>query len=270
MSNVNIADKLVAIAQKEQQIVNTVRETNTLLEQVLYGTGEGGKSYYDKFWDDFQQNGTQNKYIMAFTTGWTADNFKPKYNIKPEGSAAYMFYANVITGLDLREDKFKEKYGIEIDLSSATNLTQFIAYSRVRYVGTVTAPVSTIGLQNMFANATNLLGISKIIIPTEVQTINTSGAFTNCTLLQEVYFDGYIPSSVSFQWCPLIKASIKNILEHLSPTATGQTLTLKKSAIDKAFETSEGANDGCASAEWRETITPYANDLEGNWTISVV
>jgi hypothetical protein len=48
----------------------------------------------------------------------------------------------------------------------------------------------------------------------------------------------------------LSKASIKSIMDVLSSTTSGLTITLSGAAVDKAFETAEGANDGRESSEW--------------------
>lgn len=244
----SIADKLKTIAENEQKVYDA-----------------GAKSEYDRFWDELQQNGTRTNYTMAFTTGWTAGSFRPKYDIIPE-NGTYLFYANTITGLDLREENFRQQYGVAIDLTQATNLAQFAAYSKVKYVGTVKLSAnSATGLNNMFAQATYLEGISKIIIPSYSSGFSATGAFTNCTRLKEVRFEGVIDAAVNFNSSPLSKESLVDIIEHLSGTATGKTVTFKKSAVDAAFETSEGAADGWESDEWAELMAQCPT-----WTIATV
>lgn len=244
----SIADKLATIAENEQKVYDA-----------------GKKSEYDSFWDEFQAGGARTNYMMAFTTGWTADNFKPKYDLIPT-SGAYLFYGNTIAGLDLREDNFRQQYGVDIDLTQATNLTWFVAYSTVRYVGTVKgAPNPVTGLNNMFAQATNLVEISKIIIPPYSSEFSAVGAFTNCISLKEVRFEGSIDANMSLSSSPLSRDSIVDIIEHLSTSATGKTVTFKKTAVDTAFETSSGAADGSTSDEWAELVAQCPT-----WTVSVV
>lgn len=244
----SIADKLKTIAENEQKVYDA-----------------GKKSEYDSFWDELQTNGARTNYMMAFTTGWTANNFKPKYDLVPT-NGAYMFYNNAITGLDLREENFRQQYGVDIDLTQSGNLTWFVAYSKVKYVGTVKgAPNSVTGLHNMFAQATNLVEISKIIIPPYSSEFSATGAFTNCTSLKEVRFEGSIDANVDLQWSPLSRDSIVDIIEHLSSSATGKTVTFKKTAVDTAFETAAGAADGSTSDEWAELVAQCPT-----WTVSVV
>ena len=90
--------------------------------------------------------------------------------------------------------------------------------------------------------------------------------FLNCTALENVRFEGVIGQTVSFQSSnKLSKESIIDAIEHLSTTASGKTISFTQIAVNKAFETSEGANDGSTSAEWNALIAP-----KSNWTISLV
>ena len=50
----------------------------------------------------------------------------------------------------------------------------------------------------------------------------------------------------------------------LTDTASGKTITFSKTAVNKAFETSAGANDGSTSAEWLALV-----GTKPNWTISL-
>ena len=80
----SIADKLQTIVENEQKVYNAGYEK---------GKAEGGSdSYYDDFWDSFQDNGNRTDYRTSFTLKyWNETTFKPKYLIKPVGSANSMF-----------------------------------------------------------------------------------------------------------------------------------------------------------------------------------
>jgi hypothetical protein len=58
---------------------------------------------------------------------------------------------------------------------------------------------------------------------------------------------------------------LTNIVNALSTTTTGLFVTLRKDAVNKAFETSEGAMDGSTSDEWLALAATKAN-----WTISLI
>lgn len=94
---------------------------------------------------------------------------------------------------------------------------------------------------------------------------NTSLAFHLLYALREVRFKGSISRSLDIKYSPLSKDSIVSVISCLSPTATSNTLGLKLTAVDAAFETSPGAADGSTSAEWLALVAAHSN-----WTISLV
>ena len=73
---------------------------------------------------------------------------------------------------------------------------------------------------------------------------------------------GKINVSISFEWLALDKANTTSVINALSATTTGQTLTLNLSAVNAAFETSSGAKDGSTSTEFAALIA-----TKTNWTI---
>lgn len=95
---------------------------------------------------------------------------------------------------------------------------------------------------------------------------STQSSFYNCGSLEEIRFiEGCIKRTISFGWSPYLTAeSIQSILGGLNSEVTGQTLTIPRNAVKKAFETSEGANDGDTSAEWLAL-----KDTKPNWTITL-
>jgi hypothetical protein len=62
----------------------------------------------------------------------------------------------------------------------------------------------------------------------------------------------------------LTKASITSAINGLNDSVTGKTVSFRLVAVNKAFETSEGANDGSTSAEWQSLV-----GTKPNWTISL-
>ena len=73
---------------------------------------------------------------------------------------------------------------------------------------------------------------------------------------------GKINVSISFEWLALDKANTTSIINALSDTASGQTLTLNLAAVNTAFETSSGAKDGSTSTKFAALIA-----TKTNWTI---
>lgn len=105
------------------------------------------------------------------------------------------------------------------------------------------------------AGAINFTGVTYVV-----------RTFQNCTALKHITAVGTIAVSLDIHWSTgLTKASIESIVNALSTTTSGLSITFSKTAVNKAFETAEGANNGSTSAEW----TALAN-TRSNWTINLV
>lgn len=91
-----------------------------------------------------------------------------------------------------------------------------------------------------------------------------SGTFSECPNLKSVGFKSEIAvDGLSFEYSPLLdRASIENIFDKLSTSTSGLTVTISEKAVKRAFETSEGANDGDASVDWANV-----RDSRMNWKI---
>lgn len=184
----------------------------------------GKKAQEDTFLEQYQQSGNRRQYLYAFAyPHWTDELYKPKYSIKAqnESSLANLYYYSAITDTI-----------VEIDATPAYTSN------------------------SLFNNATALKTIRKIIV-TERNQFNSW--FNNCGELENINIEGVIGKSIDFTPCTkLSKASITNIVECLSTTASGQTVTFSETAVETAF----GSAD---SAEWQSLIS-----TKSNWTISLV
>lgn len=248
----SIADKLVTIAENERKVYEA-----------------GKKTEYDAFWDSFQQNGKRNFYAGAFGgIGWNKDTFKPKYPISPAGStvADYMFYTfnrQSTSGEDNLLD-FSE-FNSMFDFSGSKRFNYTFQNARIKnlYVDCSSAT----SMCNTF-NADNGGYIENLTLKVTETTTSFSGAFSYQKYMKNITFteDSVIAASIGFnQSTKLTKASITSIINALSITATSKSVTFSKEAVNKAFETSEGAKDGSTSAEWLALIA-----TKDNWTISLV
>lgn len=230
---------------------------NTELETTLNGGDTGYKSYYHEFWDTFQNYGNKRNYINTFSNNsgsWEYITFKPKYDIICEGDARQCFYAwenlkeSVNIGAILKEQ------GVTIDTSRATNLTGFFGYG-----SSLIGELPVISCENAGANTVSLFRGTKVtkiekVIVTELT--DYTSMFIYCSLLEDIAFEGTIANSIAFSHSiKLSKASIENIINHLSNTTSGLTVTLSQTAVNNAFTTEE----------WEALIA-----TKPNWTISLV
>ena len=222
----SIADRLVAVAENQQKVYDAGYEK---------GKSEGGgDNWYDAFWDAYQQNGERKNYMQAFRgVGWRGTTFKPKHNMTVTNGNYFLYAAGVKTDpIDLIA---LEESGLIIDFSQCTTQMEaaFSQAPSLVTVGTVDLSSFKGTLNSVFSTSQNLRRIKLLKVTEKITLYQTT--FANCTALTEIEFDGVIAASIDFASSPLNKKSIDSIVEHLSGTASGQTLTLKKTAVNNAF-----------------------------------
>lgn len=248
-----------------------------LIADAVYEKGK--QTALDLVWEGQQQGGSRKDYSNAFKSGFFTDKtFCPKYDMRPT-KASYMFayqgYDNHEAGKYISDLSARlDEAGVVLDTSQCTDLNyMFYVANYMTHIPTISFE-SAVGTIQAFCTNANRIGTIDCLIFKEdgsnVFTIDSWGApFNGCIALKNISIQGKIGCTISFAQSPLTKASIVSdegtgILNCLSDTASGKTLTLKKTAVQKAFETSEGANDGNTSEEW---LTLVASKL--NWTITL-
>ena len=143
----------------------------------------GKKAEYDMFWDNFQNYGNRESYSYMFSTrGWTDENFKPKYDIRPIGSATSLFRY-----LGVTEDvpTIFERQGIVLDTSKATNLEYCCQNVKCKRLGTFDCTGLTVRLASSFS--CDVIEQLKLIINDSVIFYNT---FNNATKLEDLELEG--------------------------------------------------------------------------------
>lgn len=113
-------------------------------------------------------------------------------------------------------------------------------------------------------------GCSKLTTIPQLDTskgIEFGNMFYGCSALTNLTIAGSINTSEMNlkSATKLSKASITSVVNALSASASGKSITFSKTAIDSAFETSSGAADGSTSDEWLNLIA-----TKSNWTISLI
>ena len=192
---------------------------------------EAGKaSCYDTFWDKYQDYGNRYWYDYAFAGDyWDDETFKPKY---PPA---------VLDG------------------------NRMFCHSRITYVPKIIADSCMCG--SLFEGSiVKTVGEFEIPYGFDEDDYDGSKTFKYANYLENITIRGEMNCSVSFESCPhLSRESIESIIASLSDKTTGKTLTLNISAVDCAFETIEGNEDGEASEEWAALVA-----TKPNWTISMI
>lgn len=226
----SIEEKLKAIAENQQKVYDAGVAAGQ--SQGGYGEGfaAGQQAEYDRFWDAAQQNGNRTNYNGFFAGGgWTADNIKPKYDVRPVG-ATYMF---AYCGYDGDLDDIFANRGLTLDLSGCVNMNYLFYLAECTAVGVIDfSACKDTSLASIF-NAPNLETIRLFIPPNVALTaanFNSSGALKNIT------FGGEITKSINFSRCPNLTAeSVQSIIDHLADLTgqTAQTLTFHATVGEK-------------------------------------
>ena len=235
-----MSEKLKLIVENEQRVYNS-------------GYGAGKEAEYDAFWDACQVNGTRTNYRTGFGwASWKDETFKPKYDIKPKN--AY----GVFTGTYIADIwGYLEKAGVKLDTSEATDMSYVC--SEIKYcprIGELDFRKATAST-GAFYYSNAIETIDKIIVN---ENNVYSSWFTGCTKLKNIKFEGVIGNNINISPATLLsRASIESIVNHLSDTVSGKTLTLSKAAVINAFGGAAVDTDGdgvldaiMGSEEWLE------------------
>jgi hypothetical protein len=214
---------------------------------------QGIEGSNNKFWDIYQNNGERTNYQMAFAgNGWTDEIFKPKYDINAK-DLSQTFLAAKIT--DLVE--ILKTQGVKLNTEDCTSFLQCFQDSKVTHIPEIDARNSTNMSYTFGANS--IKRVDKLIV--SASTPYQSTFYSYC---EYVMFEGEIGQKGLSVRGALPKECLLSIVNCLSTTTSGLSVTLGKNAVNKAFETSEGANDGSNSQEWKDLIA-----TRSNWTISL-
>lgn len=209
---------------------------------------EAGKQAGQREWmDKYQKAGGQyaTRYCMGMFAGWgwTNETFKPIHNINV-ASARYMFNYSGITG---NVSKLCEECGVTLNFAPCTEFTSTFQNSKITGIDTIDTRGCS-DLSTIFGGATAMVEINDLILKDNGSQKFGNSSFSSCRSLVNLQITGVIGMTVSIGASPLNRASIESVVNRLSSTATKQTLTLNLDAVNRAFETAEGANDGSTSA----------------------
>lgn len=244
----------------------TGKEELLKLEEMPEEIGEvfeaGKKAEYDAFWDAYQDNGTKQDYRYAFAgEGWNLNTFNPKYSIDDyiiSGASMFCYTRN----LDIDLVEFLKERNIVIKFMPFNDINYCFSYSKITRIGEISLLETNSAQVDCFGNSeVKTIDLIRIKENTDLDYM-----FRRATKLENILFEGVIGNNINLQWCErLTKNTITNIIETLSINAENKPLILSLTAVNNAFETSQGAADGSTSEEWLS----LANS-KSNWNIALV
>ena len=212
------------------------------------GYEAGKKAQYDAFWDAYLTGFP--RYTALFAGGgWDRETFKPARSINFKSNCSYCFYYNCAE-VDLVA--LCEELGITMTFKPE-NAAYMFAYSLFTHLPEIDFTNVT-ALSNAFVNCKNIVTMDKLILKSN-GTNTFASTFSGCNALENVVIEGVIGNNVSFQNShKLSRESIVSILNALSPSTSGLTVTLSKTAKESAF----------TADEWAALIAE-----KPNWTIAL-
>ena len=220
------------------------------------GYGEGFDIGVGDVWDSIQDGGKRTVYDYGFRS-WGAEIIEPKHQIQTA--------ALIATFYDCQ--KLKRLPNIIPGGDGFTNLQQACIrcyeLEEVPFDIKMSSAASNINLQQCFYQCRKLKVVKFILSGNES---NWKYTFEECNALENLNIEGIITASgIDLHWSTkLTKASIISIINALSSSATGTSITISKTAVNTAFQTTDGASDGSTSEEWLGLVA-----TKSNWTISL-
>ena len=240
-------------------------------EQKVYDAGvdAGKQAEYDAFWDAKQPGkGMAMSMTGCFGGYWTADTFRPKYDVVPT-YAQFMFYAN---GLNIDLVEHMKSIGRKLDFSQCKNMAYAFTASAFTHLGSICG--NGVGNSYVFQSCKKLVTIDEFghCDGGDIST-DTTATFEGCTALENITIKGKFTGNIYFHWSKnLSKASIISIINALSDNVSGKKLQLSETAIKSAFNAEpmdwdgDGKKEGwIGPQEWLDLMSS-----KSNWTITAL
>ena len=275
-----IAEKLVEVANNVQKVFAAGKQQghdegydsgyDAGLEagKELGGYNEGYDEGYSKsesdFWDVVQQNGSRTDYSWAFFA-WGCEYLRPKHKVIPQGLGVNDICYNMAS--------LKKIEAAYFDFSQASGVNYSYSFCSCH----VLEEIEDVGFMPAakynytFAWNPMLKTIAKI---TADENTLFEHSFDGCKSLENITFAGVIGQNVNFNYCTkLTQASIESIVNHLSDSATGKTLTLSKAAVDEEFAFFFAVGNTSEEIPGTHPDNPYwwpLRNTKSNWEIAYV
>ena len=228
--------------------MNTIETNNQRIYDAGYDSGK--QAEYDAFWDGLLDYGTRINYNY-FLNGKEMDWFKPKYDIKPRDASWFARdwgFNNGKKPLDLAE--VLRECGVKMDFSNATNVAYLFYNAKISHLPEINVSNATAFNYLMFGNAVKT--IDKFIAPTNKPMTQVFGY---CSSLENIVFGSEIGGDLIMKDAKkLSKDSIKSVINCLSTTTSGLTVTLSQTAVDNAFTAEEWSALEATKSNWNISL----------------
>ena len=218
------------------------------------------------FWNDFFN---RDSFETAFRF-WVGEMFKPNQDIIFQ-SGEYSSNSSFQHAKDFDLKKMTVDKGLKFDTSNCSMMSSTFQQSCIGNIPVLDLSSCTMLMLTFYfmqedTEHNGLYTTKEINLVNVQEYCKFDRAFSYSYYLERLRISGTIgQDGFDTQWSTwLDKESHIQIINALSRTTTSLSVTLSKVAVDKAFETSVGANDGSTSAEWLALVA-----TRSNWTISL-
>ena len=209
---------------------------------------------YDRFWDEYQENGMRTIYSNAFANQyWNDKTFSPKYDLVITSSANGEL--NMFTDAQITDIKgILERNGVTLDTSNSPLLNCTFLRARLN------KRLPTLNVQNVsrMINSFNTCILLEELGLADIQSNCTfENAFNSCSYLKYLTVSGVIGKTIDLQWSSLLELeSAKNILRCLANLVDTnpftQTITFH---VDVWSKLAEEGNTSPNGNTWEEYLT---------------
>lgn len=235
---------------------------------IQYGIDYGTETERTNFWDNFFSGTLKNKYGRSLFAGggWNEKTFTP---IFPEG-------VTQITNSERMFEYFNRDLGYHTNLIDLSELCERLDFSKAKKTTymfhnarakNITVDLSSSTSLSQAFNCGNGGEFENLKIKVSELCTSYSSAFSYMYYIENLIFlDGsVIAENISFEKSTkLTKESIISIVNALSTTSSGKTLTLSKTAVNTAFNIDiDNVDTYPEGSEWYEL-----RNSKNNWTFS--
>lgn len=231
----------------EQDIVVTAEGENT---EAAFEAGK--QAEYKAFWDSFLADTTSFAWRFA-GKGWNDYTFNPDRDIVFSVEMSnYCFAYNLITDLE----SILQRNNVVLDTSRTKRLDNLFYYcKRLVCVPEIVINEDITMANHMFSECTALHTIRKLVFPNK-SSFNINNMFNNCSALVNLTIGGTIAvTGIDLHWSTLLsRESITSVINALSDTTTGMTITLSQIAVETAFTDAEWSALEATKSNWTITL----------------